>query len=86
MSEFSRNTDTEPMGRKQRARFQAAHTVISFLTERHPIRPGAIGGVLLPHEYQPELPLETPPLTQPLDVEGLLKTELNRWVDRGDIL
>lgn len=72
MSEFSRNIDTEPMRKKDRARVQATRTVLAFLTERHRIHddkpriPGEIGSVLLPHEYeQPELPL-TPHLTQPV--------------------
>lgn len=53
--EFSKNLTTEPIGRKQRERYHAAHTVISFLTERHPIHeiiepvpsdiPGQIGSV-----------------------------------------
>lgn len=52
--EFSKNTNIEPIGRKQRERYHAAHTVISFLTERYPIHevepspiPGAIGSCAL---------------------------------------
>lgn len=59
MTEFSRNQDTEPMSRRRRARIEATRTVLSFLTERHPIYipptvPGQIGAVLLPQEYAPE--------------------------------
>lgn len=69
MSEFSKNVETDPMSKRQRRRYAAAHTIVSFLTERHPIRervPGAVGSVLMPHEYQPELPFTAPPLTQPV--------------------
>ncbi len=80
MGEFSKNSNTEGMRRKDRRRIDAARTVIHFLTDRHEVPkgtiPGSVGTVLDTFTIEP-VP-EPTPISQPI-IERTEIAQLHGW-------
>lgn len=73
MSEWSKTSHTESMSRKDQARVAGVRMILGYLASRntqepfpamsdHYRQPGAIGTVLLPHEYEIEQSTSDNPL------------------------